>query len=214
MLSKVKTIEALDQMQELFPHAECELIHQSPFQLLIATILSAQTTDVAVNKVTPKLFELYPTPEKMAFADGEILIDCIKTIGLYKNKAKNIQTCARQLLEWYGGEVPNNREALEKLAGVGRKTANVVLSVAFHVPAFAVDTHVERISKRLEICSQDASVLEVEKTLCKKIPQERWNKAHHVMIFFGRYHCTARAPKCEQCPLVYLCKDGQKRLKN
>ncbi|MGY3724315.1 DNA-(apurinic or apyrimidinic site) lyase /endonuclease III [Granulicatella balaenopterae] len=212
MLSKVKTIEALDRMQELFPQAECELVHQTPFQLLIATILSAQATDVSVNKVTPALFQAYPNAEKMAEATQEELIHYIKTLGLYRNKAKSISNCAKQLVEKYNGQVPQTREELVELPGVGRKTANVVLSVAFGEPAFAVDTHVERIAKRLHIVRQKDSVLEVEKTLCRKIPRERWSKAHHTMIFFGRYHCIARAPKCDSCPLIDLCVFGQRKM--
>ena len=148
----------------------------------------------------------------MAKASQEELIACIKTLGLYRNKAKSISTCAKQLVDLYDGEVPQTREQLVELAGVGRKTANVVLSVAFGEPAFAVDTHVERIAKRLQMVRQKDSVLEVEKTLCQKIPRERWSKAHHTMIFFGRYHCVARAPKCDGCPLVDLCVFGQRRL--
>ncbi|MPN34789.1 Endonuclease III [bioreactor metagenome] len=136
----------------------------------------------------------------------------IKTIGLYRNKAANIQKCCKMLLEDFGGEVPRTLEELTKLPGVGRKTANVVMSVGFHIPAIAVDTHVERISKRLRIAPQKASVLEVEELLMKKIPKERWSDAHHQMIFFGRYHCTARNPKCEVCPLLSMCQEGQKRL--
>ncbi len=211
MLSKAKTIEVLDRMQELFPHAECELVHQTPFQLLIATILSAQATDVSVNKATPALFEKYPDAKRMACASQEEIIPYIKTLGLYRNKAKSISNCSRILMKEYNGEVPQTREQLVALPGVGRKTANVVLSVAFGEPAFAVDTHVERIAKRLHLVRQKASVLEVEQTLCHKIPRNRWSKAHHTMIFFGRYHCLARFPKCAECPLLDLCVFGQRK---
>ena len=212
MLSKTKTIEAVQTMGDLFPDAHCELNHRNAFELLIATILSAQATDVGVNKVTPKLFERFPTPAHLAVASEESVIECIQSLGLYRSKAKNIRLCAQQLLERFNGEVPCTREELVRLAGVGRKTANVVMSVAFNIPAFAVDTHVETISKRLQICRQKDSVLEVEETLCRKIPKELWSRAHHWMIFFGRYHCIARKPKCHECPLLEMCAFGKREV--
>ena len=212
MLSKTKTIKAVQTMGDLFPDAHCELNHRNAFELLIATILSAQATDVGVNKVTPKLFERFPTPAHLAEASEESVIECIQSLGLYRSKAKNIRLCAQQLLERFNGEVPRTREELVSLAGVGRKTANVVMSVAFNIPAFAVDTHVERISKRLQICRQKDTVLEVEETLCCKIPKELWSRAHHWMIFFGRYHCVARKPKCHECPLLEMCAFGQREV--
>ncbi len=212
MLSKTKTIEAVQTMGDLFPDAHCELNHRNAFELLIATILSAQATDVGVNKVTPKLFERFPTPAHLAVASEESVIECIQSLGLYRSKAKNIRLCAQQLMERFNGEVPQTREELVSLAGVGRKTANVVMSVAFNIPAFAVDTHVERISKRLQICRQKDTVLEVEETLCRKIPKELWSRAHHWMIFFGRYHCIARKPKCHECPLLEMCAFGKKEV--
>lgn len=212
MLSKTKTIEAVQTMGDLFPDAHCELNHRNAFELLIATILSAQATDVGVNKVTPRLFERFPTPAHLAEASEEAVIECIQSLGLYRSKAKNIRLCAQQLLERFNGEVPRTREELVSLAGVGRKTANVVMSVAFNIPAFAVDTHVERISKRLQICRQKDTVLEVEETLCRKIPKELWSRAHHWMIFFGRYHCIARKPKCHECPLLEMCAFGQREV--
>ena len=212
MLSKTKTIEAVQTMGDLFPDAHCELNHRNAFELLIATILSAQATDVGVNKVTPKLFERFPTPAHLAEASEEAVIECIQSLGLYRSKAKNIRLCAQQLIERFNGEVPRTREELVSLAGVGRKTANVVMSVAFNIPAFAVDTHVERISKRLQICRQKDTVLEVEETLCRKIPKELWSRAHHWMIFFGRYHCVARKPKCHECPLLEMCAFGKREV--
>lgn len=212
MLSKEKTQQAILKMGELFPDAHCELVHRNAFELLIATILSAQATDVGVNRVTPRLFERFPTPEALAQASEEAIIECIQSLGLYRNKAKNIRLCAQQLVERFNGEVPQTREELVSLAGVGRKTANVVMSVAFGIPAFAVDTHVERISKRLQICRQKDSVLQVEETLCDKVPKELWSRAHHGMIFFGRYHCTARKPKCQECPLLELCAFGKREV--
>lgn len=212
MLSKTKTIEAVQTMGDLFPDAHCELKHRNAFELLIATILSAQATDVGVNKVTPKLFERFPTPAHLAAASEESVIECIQSLGLYRSKAKNIRLCAQQLMERFNGEVPKIREELVSLAGVGRKTANVVMSVAFNIPAFAVDTHVERISKRLQICRQKDTVLEVEEALCRKIPKELWSRAHHWMIFFGRYHCIARKPKCHECPLLEMCAFGKREV--
>ncbi|MGM0166628.1 endonuclease III [Enterococcus sp. AZ135] len=213
MLNKEKTMEAMSRMYEMFPNAVGELHSESPFQLLIAVILSAQATDVSVNKATPALFAAYPTPEALAQAPIDDIIAKIRTIGLYRNKAKNIKACAQMLLDDHGGIVPASREELVKLPGVGRKTANVVLGDAFGVPAIAVDTHVERVTKRLRICKLSASVTEVEATLMRKIPKVLWVKSHHTLIFFGRYHCTARAPKCEICPLLDMCQDGKDRLK-
>ena len=213
MLSKEKTMEALSRMYDMFPDAVGELHSDSPFHLLIAVILSAQATDVSVNKATPALFKAYPTPEALAQAPIEDIIEKIKMIGLYRNKAKNIKACAQMLLDNYDGVVPNSREELIKLPGVGRKTANVVLGDAFGVPAIAVDTHVERVTKRLRICKLNASVTEVEATLMRKIPKDLWVKSHHTLIFFGRYHCTARSPKCEICPLLDMCQEGKDRLK-
>ncbi|MDF0478884.1 endonuclease III [Vagococcus sp. PNs007] len=213
MLSKEKTLEVLAIMAEMFPKAECELTHRNPFELVIAVALSAQATDVSVNKVTPALFEKYPTPEAFVAAPVEDIMEMIKTIGLYRNKSKNIKACCNMLIERFNGEVPQTREELMALPGVGRKTANVVLGDAFDVPAIAVDTHVERVSKRLRLVKQGASVLEVEEALMKKIPKELWVKTHHRMIFFGRYHCVARAPKCESCPVFEYCQEGKNRLK-
>jgi endonuclease-3 len=214
MLSKEKTMYAIETMYEMFPEAHGELIHKNPFELLIAVILSAQATDVSVNKATPELFRAFPTPQALAEAPIEEIIAKIKMIGLYRNKAKNIKACAQQLLLQFHGEVPKTREELMSLPGVGRKTANVVLGDAFDIPAIAVDTHVERVSKRLRICKLNANVLEVEETLMRKIPESLWVKTHHTLIFFGRYHCTARNPKCEICPLLDMCQDGKIRMKN
>ncbi|MGX6961170.1 endonuclease III [Vagococcus xieshaowenii] len=210
MLSKAKTMEAIDIIADMYPDAECELVHKNPFELLIAVILSAQTTDVSVNKVTPALFNKFPTPEALATADLTDIEDTIKTIGLYRNKAKHIKGCSQKIVSEFDGKVPQTIKELVSLPGVGKKTANVVVSTAFGVPAIAVDTHVERVSKRLRIVKQSATVNEVEETLMKKIPKDRWSKTHHQLIFFGRYHCTARKPKCSECPLLYMCAEGQK----
>ncbi|MCZ0754485.1 endonuclease III [Anoxybacillus sp. J5B_2022] len=213
MLNRQQIRYCLDKMGEMFPTAHCELVHRNPFELLIAVVLSAQCTDALVNKVTKQLFEKYKTPEDYVSVSLEELQQDIRSIGLYRNKAKNIQKLCAMLIEKYNGQVPNDRDELMKLPGVGRKTANVVVSVAFGVPAIAVDTHVERVSKRLGFCRWKDSVLEVEETLMRKIPKEEWSITHHRMIFFGRYHCKAQAPKCDICPLLELCREGKKRMK-
>ncbi|WHX99065.1 endonuclease III [Neobacillus sp. DY30] len=213
MLNNTQIRFCLDKMDEMFPEAHCELIHSNPFELVIAVALSAQCTDVLVNKVTKQLFKKYKTPEDYLEVSLEELQNDIRSIGLYRNKAKNIQSLCRLLLDEYGGEVPRDRDELTKLPGVGRKTANVVVSVAFNIPAIAVDTHVERVSKRLGICRWKDSVLEVEKTLMRKVPEDEWSVTHHRLIFFGRYHCKAQNPQCPSCPLLQLCREGKKRMK-
>lgn len=213
MLNKTQIRYCLDQIGEMFPNAHCELIHSNPFELIIAVALSAQCTDVLVNKVTKALFEKYKTPEDYLNVSLEELQNDIRSIGLYRNKAKNIQALCRILLDEYQGVIPRDRDELTKFPGVGRKTANVVVSVAFNIPAIAVDTHVERVSKRLAICRWKDSVLEVEKTLMSKIPKEEWSVTHHRLIFFGRYHCKAQSPKCPSCPLLDICREGKKRMK-
>ncbi|MBO9128210.1 endonuclease III [Bacillus sp. 165] len=213
MLTLKQVRHCLDVMGEMFPNAHCELNHANPFELVIAVALSAQCTDVLVNKVTKGLFKKYKTPEDYLKVSLEELQQDIRSIGLYRNKAKNIQKLCFMLLNDYNGEVPRDRDELTKLPGVGRKTANVVVSVAFNIPAIAVDTHVERVSKRLGFCRWKDSVLEVEQALMKKIPQEEWSITHHRLIFFGRYHCKAQRPQCEVCPLLDVCREGKKRMK-
>ncbi|MFD5848669.1 endonuclease III [Cytobacillus pseudoceanisediminis] len=213
MLNKTQIRYCLDAMGEMFPEAHCELNHSNPFELVIAVALSAQCTDALVNKVTKNLFQKYKTPQDYLSVSIEELQEDIRSIGLYRNKAKNIQKLCRLLLDEYEGVVPRDRDELTKLPGVGRKTANVVVSVAYGVPAIAVDTHVERVSKRLGFCRWKDSVLEVEKTLMKKVPMDEWSITHHRMIFFGRYHCKAQNPQCEICPLLDLCREGKKRMK-
>ncbi len=213
MLNNTQIRYCLDQMGVMYPEAHCELNHSNPFELVIAVALSAQCTDVLVNKVTKTLFKKYKTPEDYLKVSLEELQNDIRSIGLYRNKAKNIQNLCRMVLEEYNGEIPMDRDELTNLPGVGRKTANVVVSVAFNVPAIAVDTHVERVSKRLGICRWKDSVLEVEKTLMRKIPSDEWSVTHHRLIFFGRYHCKAQNPQCPSCPLLELCREGKKRMK-
>lgn len=213
MLNKKQIEEVIHTMGEMFPDAHCELTHSNPFELIIAVALSAQCTDANVNKVTATLFKKYKTPEDYLAVPLEELQNDIRSIGLFRNKAKNIRNLCQLLLEEYNGELPRDRDELTKFPGVGRKTANVVVSVAFGIPAIAVDTHVERVSKRLGICKWKDSVLEVEKTLMRKLPIEEWANTHHRLIFFGRYHCKAQNPQCDVCPLLDLCREGKKRMK-
>lgn len=198
-------------LNQMFPDAKAELNYQNPFELLIAVVLSAQTTDKAVNKVTEKLFTAYPNAEALAQANLLDVENTIKTIGLYHNKAKNIIALSQALVEKHHGLVPQEREQLEALPGVGRKTTNVVISNAFGIPALAVDTHVARISVRLGLAKEKDSVLEIEKKLNRKISKQHWLKVHHQMIFFGRYHCLAKNPKCNICPLFDDCKYKDKQ---
>lgn len=198
--------EIIAKITEIFPDAKCELHHESTFQLIVAVVLSAQTTDASVNRVTPALFEAYPDAKSMAQAEPEELEPYIRTIGLFHAKARNISQLARAIDENYDGQVPSTMKELTSLPGVGRKTANVVRSVAFDIPSFAVDTHVDRISKRLGLAKPEDSVEKVEQKLKRKIDRELWNQAHHEMIFFGRYFCTARNPKCTECPFTAICK--------
>ncbi|KKC46329.1 MULTISPECIES: endonuclease III [Paenibacillus] len=213
MKASDKMRRILDTMAEMFPDAHCELNHANPFELTIAVLLSAQCTDETVNRVTADLFQKYRTPEDYLAVDLEELQQDIRRIGLFRNKAANIQKLCRIVLERYGGEIPEQHDQLTELPGVGRKTANVVVSNAFGVPAIAVDTHVERVSKRLGLAKQEDSVLEVEKKLMRKVPREEWTLTHHRFIFFGRYHCKAQQPKCDICPLLDMCKEGQRRMK-
>ncbi|MCH4459613.1 endonuclease III [Staphylococcus haemolyticus] len=213
MISKKKALEMIDVIADMFPNAECELKHDNAFELTIAVLLSAQCTDNLVNKVTRTLFQKYKTPQDYLNVDIEELQNDIRSIGLYRNKAKNIQKLCQSLLEQFNGQIPSTHKELESLAGVGRKTANVVMSVAFDEPSLAVDTHVERVSKRLGINRWKDNVTQVEDRLCSIIPKERWSRSHHQLIFFGRYHCLARKPKCDICTLLDDCREGQKRMK-
>lgn len=189
---------------EMYPDAECELLYKTPFQLLIATILSAQSTDKRVNIVTTDLFKQYGNPEDMASIDLEELKTIIKSIGFYNSKAENIIKTSKIILEKYNSKVPNNMDDLTTLPGVGRKTANVVLSNCFGVPAFAVDTHVKRISFRLGLTKNTNPDL-IEKDITSKIPKNMYIKAHHAMIFHGRRICKAKNPLCESCLLINDC---------
>ncbi|WP_028044682.1 endonuclease III [Candidatus Stoquefichus massiliensis] len=210
-MNKEKVKRILDVFDDMYPDAKCELIHRNELELLIAVMLSAQTTDASVNKLTAHLFEKYHTVEDYANAPLAQLESDLHTIGLYRNKAKNVKAMAEKLLADYHGVVPCDYDALQTLPGVGRKTANVVVSEGFQVPAIAVDTHVERISKRLGFAFKKDSVLTVEKKLQKAIPQERWIKTHHQMIFFGRYHCKSMNPSCQNCQLIDICKEPKRK---
>lgn len=210
-MNKEKMERILDEFDRMFPDAACELVHDNELELLIAVMLSAQTTDASVNKLTKTLFQKYRTVEDYAHAPIEQLENDLHTIGLYRNKAKNVKAMAQQLIAEFDGKVPCDHEALQTLPGVGRKTANVVVSEGFKVPAIAVDTHVERISKRLGIALKKDSVLTVEKKLMKAVPKERWIKTHHQMIFFGRYHCKSMNPMCQDCRLIDICKEPKRK---
>ncbi len=195
----------INELDRLFPDAHCELVHHNAFELLIAVVLSAQTTDERVNMVTPSLFKKYPDAFSLADAQLHDVEEIIKSIGLYHNKAKNIINLSMSLVDNFKGVVPDKREDLESLPGVGRKSANVVLSNCFDYPAFAVDTHVTRVSKRLKIAKEEDDVLIIEKKLMKLFPKSSWGKLHHQFIFFGRYKCKAKQPLCTDCPFMKIC---------
>jgi endonuclease-3 len=209
---KARTKKIVDILKEAYPDAKCELNFETPLQLLIATILSAQTTDKKVNEVTEDLFKEYSDLEAFLTISNEELEARIKQIGLYRNKSKNLILMFRQLKEKFHGEVPQTMEEIMSLAGAGRKTANVVLSNAFNVPSIAVDTHVFRVSNRLDLANSE-NVLEVEMQLQKELPKKEWTLMHHLLIFHGRRCCIARNPKCGECPLSQLCKYENKTKK-
>lgn len=199
--------QTLAELRKMHPEAECELVYGTPYELLVSVILSAQCTDKRVNEVTPALFRWCNTPEEMAKKTEEELIPYIRSCGFYNNKAKNIIACAKSLVERFGGEVPKTVEELVTLAGVGRKTANVVYAVAFGGDAIPVDTHVFRLAHRLGL--SDANTPEgVEKDLNRQVPKEEWSAFHHLLIHHGRYVCKARNPECERCEITHC---GERR---
>ena len=202
----------LDGLAELYPTEErCLLQHQNPFTLLIAVILSAQTTDAAVDKVTPELFRRWPDAQAFASADPSEVAEVIHSIGFYNSKSKNCVLCAQKLLTDFGGEVPDTMQALTSLPGVGRKTANIVLNCAFNrAEGIAVDTHVFRITHRWQLSSA-SDPNKVEQDLLKVIPPERWSMVNHSLVLFGREYCMARQPQCPACPLNDLCPSAQER---
>ena len=207
----MKAEEVLAGLDELFPDARCELNHRSHYELAVAVVLSAQTTDASVNRVTPALFEKYPDAYALASGDIHEIEQCIASLGLYRNKARSIKGMASAMCERFDGQVPDNRKDLESLPGVGRKCANVILSECFSIPALAVDTHVSRVSRRLGLAKPEDSLLAVETKLKRKIPRERWIHTHHQLIFFGRYLCHARNPECGRCPFYEGCKAAEKK---
>ena len=208
-MNQAKRIEILTRLREQNPHPTTELEHNSPFELLIAVILSAQATDKGVNKATAKLFPVANTPQAILDLGLEDLKEYIKTIGLYNSKAENIIKTCRDLVEKHNGEVPDNREALEALAGVGRKTANVVLNTAFGHPTIAVDTHIFRVCNRTNF-APGKDVVKVEEKLLKVVPKEFKVDVHHWLILHGRYTCTARKPRCGACIIEDLCEYKEK----
>lgn len=205
MVESSRIEEILNILESTYPEAECALDHKNVFQLIVAVALSAQTTDKSVNQVTPALFAHYPTAEALAAADPEAVEEDIRRIGMYRTKAKNIVAMARKLCDDFGGEVPCDYDALVSLPGVGRKTANVVLSVGFGQQRIAVDTHVFRVANRIGL-THEKDVLKTELSLMERIPEERWSRTHHSLIFHGRQCCDARKPKCDECPINTYCE--------
>ena len=199
--------------EEHMPIAESELHYENPYQLLVAVILSAQCTDKRVNMTTPALFRRFPTANDMAASTEEEIYSYIKSISYPNNKAKNLLGMAQTLVHDFGGVVPDNLEDMQKLPGVGRKTANVMMAVAFKQPAMPVDTHVFRVSNRIGLTQNSKNVLETEKVLVANLPQNVLSKAHHWLILHGRYVCLARKPKCEECGITGICDYYQKELK-
>ena len=202
----------LDKLEAEYPDADCAVHYDSICHLLRAVALSEQTTDASVNKITPKLFSTYENPGQLAAADIKDVEGLIKTLGLYKNKAKSLVGIGNMLTESYEGEVPRDFSELQKLPGVGRKTANVVMSVGFGEPHIAVDTHVFRVSNRIGLVDED-DVLKTEKALMEVIPKNRWSHMHHVLIFHGRRCCTARNPKCDECCISDVCRYNRENQK-
>ena len=205
IFTEKQTDQILDRLKECYPDAGCALVHKNRYELLIDVVLSAQTTDKSVNKISPKLFEKYPSAKELAEAEQDDVIDIIKTIGMYKTKSRNIISLAKVLCDKYGGEVPGTYDELIELPGVGRKTANVVLSVGFGQHRIAVDTHVYRVTNRIGLLSEK-DVQKTELALMKVLPENRWSEAHHSFIFHGRNCCSARKPKCSECVIADLCE--------
>jgi endonuclease III len=210
MTKKERFAKVLDYFAEHNPAAETELNYANPYELLVAVILSAQCTDKRVNMVTPKLFEKFPDAETLAVASSDVVFQYIRSISYPNNKAKHLVGMAKMLTEDFGGIVPSEVNDLQKLPGVGRKTANVIASVVYEKPTLAVDTHVFRVAARLGLTTNAKTPLETEKQLLKYIPEEQVAIAHHWLILHGRYVCVARNPKCGECPLTQWCKYYEK----
>ena len=211
MTKKERALLAVEALKKEYPGAVCSLEYQDPLQLLIATRLSAQCTDARVNLVTPALFARFPTLEAFCAGSEEEIAELIRSCGLYKTKARDIFAMCHVLRDSYNGVIPDTVDELTKLPGVGRKTANVVLSNAFGIPGFAVDTHVFRVSNRIGLVNNTKTPLETEKQLVKNIPAEILSTAHHWLILHGRYVCLARKPKCEECGIRQWCRFFQSR---
>lgn len=203
--TKKEITQILDALRQEYPEAGCALDHRNKYELLICVVLSAQTTDKSVNRISEGLFAKYPTPETLAQAGQEDVIELIRSIGMYKTKSKNIIALAKALVAEYGGQVPDTYEDLVGLPGVGRKTANVVLAEGFGEQRIAVDTHVFRVTNRIGLV-KEKDVLKTEMALMKALPENRWTEAHHSFIFHGRNCCSARNPKCGECVIAELCK--------
>ena len=205
MTMKTDINRLLDYLDELFPAAKCELFYSKDYELVIAVMLSAQTTDKSVNAVTPLLFKKYSSLDELNKAPLEAIEEILKPIGLYKNKAKNLKGIVKTLINEFNYQVPSDKEQLMTLPGVGNKTAGVIRAEIFQIPDLPVDTHILRISKRLNLVKKDDEPIDVERKLKKIIPEERWIKSHHQLIHFGRYFCTARSPQCENCKIKDMC---------
>jgi len=205
MTKREKALHLLRVLEQLYPHATCALHYENPWQLLVATILSAQCTDVRVNIVTQELFRVFPGPRELAAASQQEVEDLIRTTGFFRNKAKNLILCAQQLLTLHHGEVPSDLDALVGLAGVGRKTANVVRGNAYGIPGMVVDTHVKRLSRRFGWTKAEDPV-KIEQDLSRLLPAEEWTQCSHILIAHGRACCKAPTPQCSQCGVVDLCR--------
>lgn len=214
MTKKERYSKVIEWFEINHPAAETELEHKDPFSLLVAVILSAQCTDKRVNLITPSLMKAYPTPQAMAQASPEDIFEYIKSCSYPNNKSKHLVGMARMLVEDFNGIVPDNTADLQKLPGVGRKTANVIASVVFNLPAMAVDTHVFRVSERIGLTTNSKSPLQTEKELVKYIPENLISIAHHWLILHGRYICVARKPKCDKCGLIEWCRWYNKNIEN
>ena len=206
MFNKAQFLEVSKYLDSLFPNAKCELFYSQDYELAIAVMLSAQTTDKAVNKVTQTLFKKYPTLESINKAKIDDIEQCIKSLGLYKNKAKNIKEMASILISDFSSKLPSDKNELQKLPGIGNKSAGVIRIEVFKIPDLPVDTHIIRITNRLGIANNKDEPIDIERKLKKLIPESSWIKTHHQLIHFGRYFCTAKSPKCDECKLRNICK--------
>ena len=206
-MTKLQYLEVSEFIDSLFPNAKCELFYSQDYELVVAVMLSAQTTDKSVNNVTKVLFKKYPTLKSIDDAPIEDIEECIKSLGLYKNKAKNIKGIAHTLLNDFSGVLPSDKDLLQKLPGIGNKSAGVIRCEVFKIPDLPVDTHIIRISNRLGIAKKSDEPIDIEMNLKRLIPEDKWIKSHHQLIHFGRYFCTARSPKCSECKIRKYCKN-------